>query len=51
MIILDKFSENCNIVSPKECVPKKIKDISVKVFDEMKNRNEAKVMIKHISCD
>ena len=51
MIILDKFSGNCNIVSPKECVPKKIKDISVKVFDEMKNRNEAKVMIKHISCD
>ena len=30
MIILDKFSGNCNILSPKECVPKNIKDISVK---------------------
>ena len=51
MISLDKCSESCNVLSPKICVPKKTKDINVKVFNMMANKNEAKTMTKHISCD
>ena len=30
--------------------PKKTKDINVKVFNMITNKNEAKRMTKHISC-
>ena len=30
---------------------KKAKDINVKVFEMIANKNEAKTMTKHISCD
>ena len=30
---------------------KKTKDINVKVFNMITNKNEAKTMVKHISCD
>ena len=33
------------------CVLYKKKDINVKVFNMMTNKNEAKAMVKHISCD
>ena len=33
------------------CVPSKTKDVNVKVFNMITNRNEAKTMVKHISCD
>ena len=49
MISLDKFSGSCNVLSPKTCVPKETKDINVKVFNI--NKNEAKIMARHISCD
>ena len=32
-------------------VVKKAKDINVKVFEMIANKNEAKTMTKHISCD
>ena len=32
-------------------VLKKTKDINVKVFNMITNKNEAKAMTKHISCD
>ena len=34
----------------KICVPKEIKDINVKTFNMITNKNEAKTMTKHISC-
>ena len=54
MISLDKCSGSCNftnVLSPKICVSNKTKDIKVKVFNMISNRNEVKTMIKHISCD
>ena len=51
MISLDKCSGSCNVLSPKKCVPKETKDINVKVFNMITNKNEAKEMTKHISCD
>ena len=48
MISLDK---NCNVLSPKICVPKKTKDINVKVFDIITNKNKAKNMANQILCD
>ena len=36
---------------PLKCVPKETKTIYVKAFDMITNKNEAKAMTKHISCD
>ena len=51
MINLDEFSGSCNVLSPKICVPMKIKDINLKAFNMIKNEIGAKAMSKHISCD
>ena len=51
MIIVDKCSGSCNVFSPKICVPKETEDISVKVFNMITNKNKAKVIAKHNSCD
>ena len=51
MISLDKCNGSCNVLSPKICIPKKAKNINVKVLNIMTNKNEAKTMKKHISCD
>ena len=51
MISLDKFSGSCNILQPQICVPKERKDIDIKVFNMITNKNDAKAMTKHISCD
>ena len=51
MIILSKCTGSCNVLFPKICVPKKTKDINVKVFDMVENRNEAKTLVKHTSCN
>ena len=50
MISLDKCSGSCNVLSPKICVPKETKDINVKAFNMITNKNEAKAMTEHISC-
>ena len=50
MISLGKCSESFNVLSPKICAPKETKDINVKVCN-IPNKNEAKTMVKHISCD
>ena len=47
MISLEKSNGSENVLSPKICVPKETKDITVKVFDMIKNKNEAKTMKKH----
>ena len=51
MINLNKCSGSCNLLFPKICVPKKKqkKNINVKAFNMITNRNEAKA--EHISCD
>ena len=51
LISLDKCSGSCNVLSPEICVPKETKDKSIKVFNMITNKNEAKTMAKHISCD
>ena len=51
MVSLDKCSGSCNFLFPKISVPKKTNDINVKVFNRITNKNGAKTMTKHISCD
>ena len=51
MISLDKCTGSCNVLSPKICVPKETKGINIKAFNVKTNKNEAKTMNKHISCD
>ena len=40
-----------NILPPKTCVPKDTKDINVKAFSMITNKDEAKEMAEYISCD
>ena len=51
MISLNKCTGSCNVLSPKIRIPKETKDINVKVFNMITNKNEAKAMTEHISCD
>ena len=51
MISSDKCTESCNVLSKKICVPKETKDINIKAFNMIKNENETKAMLKHISCN
>ena len=51
MITLNKCTGSCNVLSPKICVPKETKDINVKALNKITNKNEAKAMTEHISCD
>ena len=51
MIALNKGTGSCNVLSPKICVPKDTKDIYVKAFNMITNKNEAKAMKEYISCD
>ena len=51
MISLNKYTESCNFLSPKICVPKETKDINVKAFNMITNKNEAKAMTEFVSCD
>ena len=51
MISLDKSTGSCNVLSPKICVPKETKDINIKVFNMIINKDKAKAMTEHISCD
>ena len=54
MISLDEFSGSCNFakgLSAKICFPSKTKDVNVKVFNIITNKNEAKTIASRISCD
>ena len=37
---LHKCNGSCNVLSPKNCVRKKLKEINIKVFNMMSNKNE-----------
>ena len=51
MISLNKCTESCNVSSPKIYVPKETKDINVKLFNMITNKDKDKAMAEHISCD
>ena len=51
LISLGKCDESCKVLSPKICVPKETKNINVKAFNMITNKNKAKTMIEDISCD
>ena len=51
LISLNKCTINCNVLSQKICVPKETKGINAKAFNMITNKNEAKEMAEHISCD
>ena len=51
MISLNKCTGSCSVLSPKISVPKETKDINVKALNMITNKNEAKAMTEHISCD
>ena len=51
MISLEKCNGSFSVLLLKTCVPKETKDINVKVFNMITNKNEAKTMTKHISCN
>ena len=54
MISIDKCNGSCNDaddIPTKIYVPSKTKDVNVKVFKMITRINEAKTLIKHISCD
>ena len=44
-----KCTGSCDVLSPKIYVPKETKDIHVKAFSMITNKNEAKEMTEHIS--
>ena len=53
MISLDKCNGSCNSgdgLCRKIFVPSKTKNVNVKVFNMITNKNEAKTIIKHVSC-
>ena len=51
MVSFDKCTGIFNALSPKIYVPKETKEINAKAFKMITNKNEAKTMIKHISCN
>ena len=54
IISLDKCSRSCNVVddlSAKICVRSKKKYVHVKAVNMITRINEAKTLMKHISCD
>ena len=51
IISLNKCTGSCNVLSPKIIVPKETKDINVKAFNMTANKDEAKAITEHISCD
>ena len=51
---LSKFIESCNTLndlSKKICIPNKMEDLNLSVFNTIKGINESKALAKHISCE
>ena len=49
MINLNKYTGSCNVLSPDLCSKRNKRHI--KAFNMITNKNEAKAMTEHISCD
>ena len=53
-VSVDQFGGNCNTIDDtyaRICVPNKVKDNSVKVFDLMSEVNETEILLQHESCE
>ena len=48
MISLNRCTGSCNVLSPEICVPGETKDINVKAFNMITNKNQTKAMTEHI---
>ena len=54
VVKLDRFVESCNTLndlSNKVCVPNKIEDLNLSVFNMITGINESKTLTKHKSCE
>ena len=54
MFSLDKCNGSFNVaddLSAKICVTSETKDVNIKVFNVITKPNEAKALLKHISCN
>ena len=55
MISLDICNGSCNSavddLSAKVCVPSKTRNVNVKVFNMITRINQAKTLVKYLSCD
>ena len=49
MISLNKC-RSCNVLTLNICVRKETKDINIKAFNKIRNKNEAKAMTECFSC-
>ena len=47
----DIFYNSISYRYARACVPNKVKNINVKLFNMIPDVNESKTLIKHISCD
>ena len=51
---LDRYAGSCNTLNDlyhKVCVPSKIEDLNLSMFNMFTRINESKTVTKHISCD
>ena len=51
LLSLEKCNGSCNVLSPKICIPKDTKYISIKASNILTNKNEAKTIKEHSPCD
>ena len=51
IISLNKCTGSCNVLSPEIFVPKETKDVTVKAFNMITNKNESKAVADYTSCD
>ena len=51
IISLNNFTRSCNVLSVKMKVPKETKEINIKAFNMITNKDEAKTMIEQFSSD
>ena len=51
VIILNKCTGSCDVLSPKICVPKQTKDKNIKGYNIITNKDEAKAITENISSD
>ena len=54
VVKLDRFVESCNTLndlSNKVCVPNKIEDLNLSVFNLITGINESKILTKPLSCE
>ena len=54
VVKLNRFAGSCNTLNglpDKVCVPNKIEDLDIYVFNMITGKNESKILTKDISCE